>query len=124
TPPIVLLSPFQGNKLAPALSPDGRFVAFSSRYPEGVGEADIWIKSVDGESLRRLTDTPEFTETSPVWSPDGREIAFLRVGKGVFVVTTSGRTERRVAGTGTATWVRWGADRHSILVRDHEADEP
>src|SRR5262249_51236288 len=115
TPPIMLLTPFQGNKVAPALSPDGRFVAFSSIFPEGGGKADIWIKSMDGETLRLLTDTPEFTETSPAWSPDGREIAFLRAGKGVFVVPESGGTERRIAETGT--WVRWAADRNSILVR-------
>jgi Tol biopolymer transport system component len=69
-----------------------------------------------------LTDTPEFTETSPAWSPDGREIAFLRAGAGVFVVSESGEDERRIAGSGT--WVRWTADRESVLVRDREADEP
>src|SRR5581483_4856927 len=43
----VLITSFPGNKVAPAISPDGRFLAFSSKGPENSGAADIWIKSIE-----------------------------------------------------------------------------
>ncbi len=121
-PHLVSITPFQSNKQAPALSPDGRFVAFSSRGPENSGGADIWVKAVDSEALRRLTATPQFTETSPAWSPDGREIAFIRAGEGVFIVPASGGTERKVSESGI--WTAWAPDGKSILIRDREGDAP
>ena len=56
----------------PALSPDGRFVAFSS---DRAGNPDIWVIGVDGTGLRRVTDDPA-ADTSPTWSPSGGQIAF------------------------------------------------
>jgi len=38
---------------------------------------DIWIVNPDGSGLTRLTDASE-PEWGPVWSPDGRQIAFVR----------------------------------------------
>jgi WD40 repeat protein len=120
---LIRVTTFQGNKLAPALSPDGRFLAFSSKGPEDSGRADIWIKAVDGESLRRLTQTPDYAETSPAWSPDGHEIAFVRPGHGVFVVSQAGDSpERRISASGT--WVDWASDGKSVLIRDREGDAP
>jgi len=118
----IRVTTFQGNKLAPALSPDGQFLAFSSRGPENSGKADIWIKAIDGEALSRLTATPDFTETSPAWSPDGREIAFVRAGQGVFIMPRSGGAERRVSVSGA--WVDWVPDGKSVLIRDREGDAP
>ncbi|SCL54400.1 component of the Tol biopolymer transport system [Micromonospora eburnea] len=56
----------------PALSPDGRRVAFTS---DRAGSADIWVVGVDGAGLRRLTDHPA-EDSWPTWSPDGTRIAF------------------------------------------------
>jgi Tol biopolymer transport system component len=94
------------------LSPDGNLVVFSWRNN---GPPDLYIKSVDSEVQRRLTDTPE-PEFSPAWSPDGREIAFLRGGKGVFTVAALGGVERRVAETGSR--VTWSSDAKSLFVGD------
>lgn len=52
----------------PAISPDGKQVAFSY-------QGDIWRMKIDGSDLRRLT-IHEAYETNPVWSPDGLQIAF------------------------------------------------
>src|SRR5262249_29618266 len=38
---VVNITPFLGSKIAPALSPDGRFVAFSYNGPEGKRNPDI-----------------------------------------------------------------------------------
>ncbi|MFU8850484.1 VWA domain-containing protein [Micromonospora sp. SL1-18] len=56
----------------PALSPDGRRVAFTS---DRAGSADIWVIGIDGSGLRRLTDHPA-EDSWPTWSPDGARIAF------------------------------------------------
>jgi TolB protein len=52
-------------------SPDGRSIAI-----EALG--DLWLVSTSSGAVRRLTDTPEIQEVSPVWSPDGRWLAFGR----------------------------------------------
>lgn len=59
----------------PAWSPDGRKIAFVSDR-DGVGSSEIYVMSVDGGSLTRLTDTQD--NYSPAWSPDGTKLAYRR----------------------------------------------
>jgi len=121
---VVPLASLPGIEGPPTLSPDGNFVAFSWSDPKDGGPADIWIKSVDTEDRRRLTDTPVDAEANPAWSPDGREIAFVRRGKGlpggVFVASILGTAERKVSDSGKH--VGWAADSKSVLIRDREAE--
>ena len=116
------ITSFPGEKGPPAISPDGNLVAFSSSGPEGAGEADIWVKEVKGNALRRLTETPQFGERSPAWSPNGKEIAFVRDGQGVFIVSQAGGLERRVSTWGSL--VGWAPDGESVVIRDNEGDGP
>ena len=118
----VLITSFPGNKVAPAISPDGRFLAFSSKGPENSGAADIWIKSIETGALRRLTETAQLTETSPAWSPNGQQIAFVRIGQGVFVIPSSGGIERKISKSGT--YMDWMPDGKSVLIRDRDRDGP
>jgi len=39
---------------------------------------DIYTVAPDGGGLTRVTDTPGHVEHDPVWSPDGRRLAFIR----------------------------------------------
>ena len=111
------LAAYPGVEGPPALSPDGNLVAFAwSGGAEG-GLNDIYVKAVESEALRQLTQTPE-EETSPAWSPDGRSIAFVREGHGVFTISQLGGTERQVSVSGTH--VAWAGDSKSILIRDGE----
>jgi Tol biopolymer transport system component len=57
----------------PALSPDGKKVAFSSIQRDG--NSEIYVVNTDGTGLTRLTNRPE-TDVSPEWSPDGTMIVF------------------------------------------------
>lgn len=59
----------------PAISPDGRSIAFQSDRPGGRG---LWIIPAAGGPARRLPtpSVPYFAYLSPAWSPDGNRIAY------------------------------------------------
>ena len=94
----------------PALSPDGNFVAFNWTGPDFTANGDLWVKAVDGDALRRLTETPHANELYPSWSPDGRHIAFVRLesgqNRGIYLISALGGSERQVTNQGfKPTWL-------------------
>jgi TolB protein len=60
--------------ITPALSPDGRWLAFSSNRS---GAWDLYLLDLHNGDITRLTDNPHF-EASPSWSPDGNLLAYER----------------------------------------------
>lgn len=72
----------------PALSPDGRTLVYVG---EEAGQSDLYLRSLDGEIQRRLTNTRE-RESGAAISPDGRFLAYGRLratGGGAQVVVRS-----------------------------------
>lgn len=76
---------------SPAISPDGKTVAFSYK-------GDIWTVPANGGQARQITTNPAY-DANPVWSPDSRQIAFASSREGsldVYVVGKDGGVPRRV----------------------------
>jgi len=61
---------------SPRFSPDGKQLALTLRLPD----PDIWIYDLDRGALRRITFAPGEDEL-PIWSPDGKRIAFASNGR-------------------------------------------
>jgi Tol biopolymer transport system component len=101
TPSDIRITPLTsdgGEKQGPALSLDGELVAYSWAGPVD-DNWDIYVKGLGpGTSPLRLTENPA-RDRSPVWSPDGRQIAFVRdleEGSAVYTVPWPRGPERRL----------------------------
>ncbi len=68
----------QGSESQPAVSPDGRRVAFLWQQKDGKPPA-AWVKSLDREDPIRI-GSRDGRHSSPVWSPDGKALAYLWIG--------------------------------------------
>ena len=107
--PLTTLGPGRMPNLA--WSPDGRKLAF---LYSSCGQfcSNLYVVNSNGSGLRNLTSKlgaggygpGAGLASDPVWSPDGRKIAFVRVSKrlGVYVVNADG------SGGGTSRRSRWG----------------
>ncbi len=56
-------------------SPDGGKIAFSARGSKAA-KGEIFVMNADGSGIRQLTMHPAH-DSAPVWSPDGKRIAFI-----------------------------------------------
>ena len=108
-----------GNESSPSFSPDGAQVAFAWDG-EKQDNSDIYVKQIGVEPAYRLTNDPEI-DYSPVWSPDGRLIAFLREVSArktaIMLIPQRGGSERILAeidgavrGLGYGPFLSWTPD--------------
>lgn len=84
------------------ISPDGRTIAFAY-------QGDIWTVPATGGHATRLTSMPSY-DSSPVWSPDSRRIAFASDRHGnndIYIMDATGGQATRLT-TNSATEIPEG----------------
>ena len=78
----------------PDISPDGSSIVFIHAQNIDKDAWEIYIADVSGEHVQQLTDFKEARiKKGPVWSPDGRKIAFhadINEGAQIFVIDKNG----------------------------------
>src|SRR5215469_4829087 len=80
-----------GEKYTPSISPAGQHLAFT--WNGGAGHyLSIYVKLIGSEESLRLTKQASI-DFNPVWSPDGRYIAFCRIAQnepGIYIIPALG----------------------------------
>ena len=113
--------------VGPALSPDGRYLAFLSARE--LFSIDLFLADAKtGKVIRQLVSSDRdahfeslrFIESAGSWSPDGQRLAFVTFAKGdnhlSLVDVESGRTQHiRVPGIEAIINVSWSPDGRSIV---------
>ena len=93
---------------APAISPDGRSIAYRAR--RGDGMPLLWVRDLSSGDARSLPGTED--ASMPFWSPDGRDLGFF-AGVALKRVSASGGPVRVVVdnvGTFGGAGGAWGPD--------------
>jgi Tol biopolymer transport system component/DNA-binding winged helix-turn-helix (wHTH) protein len=122
---VVPLIGLRGYQATPAFSPDGTLVAF--RQSDGGKNSGIYAAVVGGEKSIQLTNDPG--DCCPTWSPDGRQIAFVRyLGNSFSIVTIPalGGSERRLyrGPDNLGGGLSWAPDGGSIAFSESHQSDP
>ena len=98
----------------PALSPDGRRVVFTVAHADAEHndyQAHLWLRNLGEHGRARQFTHHSKRDGHPLWSPDGRWLAFVssRTGhKEIWLIPTDGGEARRVTftphGAGNPSW--------------------
>jgi len=115
----------------PAISPDGRLVAYTGYDSTTKTSAisDLWVVGLDGSNARNLTDALDRDPESLRWAPDGNGIYFTAGDKGainVYLAPLRGDTRQLTEGMQVVSLnslAAAGRDLIGIGIRA-DADEP
>ena len=94
--------------VAPAVSPDGRAIAFTAM-------GDLWLLPVDGTPVQVTNDAA--VEIDPAWAPDGSQLAFSsdRAGRmDLWIHDFRTNEERQITDRGGVSGAAWSPDGNHI----------
>ena len=107
----------------PSISPDGRWAvvaASKADVAENRQAGDLWLYATDGSVERRLTADPG-DDNSPVFSPDGKSVAFVsrrgdeKAPPQIYVIGIDGGEAARVTDWPTGVGqIKWSPDGQHI----------
>jgi Tol biopolymer transport system component len=116
----ILKDPHYGEYI-PSFAPDGKTLVFSRGPATGSKGGGIYRAQTDGTGLTAITiSPPDVVDFAPVYSPDGREIAFVSIGRGgvliaVYLMNADGSDIHQL----TPSWIggdcpNWSPDGEKI----------
>src|SRR5262245_24153502 len=112
----------------PAISPDGKQIVFSRSWIDKVKDervSNLWIVDSDGARVRELT-SGTWRDSQPVWSPDGKRIAFMSDRDGTNQLHVMWVDTREVAQLThleqAPSGINWSPDGKAIAFTAFEAD--
>jgi Tol biopolymer transport system component len=85
-----------------------QWILFTARQP-GLGSEQIFRVQSSGKGLKQLTKGADASE-APAFSPDGKRIAFARVGAGIYTMNVDGTGLRAVTHNGRDSFPTWSPD--------------
>ena len=74
------------------------WVVFSA-HPEGTALQQLFRVQSDGHGLQQISKGAS-PATDPAFSPDGKRVVFVRLGKGIFSINLDGTGEKRLTKNG------------------------
>ena len=103
----------------PKISPDGKWVAYAVATPDMTANrnaSNLWIVSTSGGAPMQLTQSGH--DSSPEWSPDAKQLAFLSSREGnsqVYILSMDGGEAHAITHLSTgADLVKWSPDGKTI----------
>jgi Tol biopolymer transport system component len=105
-------------EMDPAISPDGKFVAFMSGAP---GSFHIFVRQIAGERSVDVSGSIGGEHARPNWSPDGSQIAFV-ANSSAYAVAATGGSPKILVQTPNApiTDVAWSPDGSRLAYANSE----
>jgi dipeptidyl aminopeptidase/acylaminoacyl peptidase len=104
----------------PQISPDGKRIVYVRQFADIMTDkrySNLWIVNADGTEHRPLT-TGNYSDASPRWSPDGRQIIYLsNRDSGTQIYRRwldGGQTAKLTNLTSTPAGIAWSPDGKSI----------
>jgi Tol biopolymer transport system component len=120
-PPLVRFTvtlPDQASAVGPpAVSPDGRRIAFDAGEPGG--RRQIWVRAMDELEAHPLAGTEGALR--PVWSPDSRFVAFMTGGK-LRKVDVAGGPPQTICDAPTGADGSWSSE--GVILFDGRGNDP
>jgi Tol biopolymer transport system component len=88
----------QASQLMPAISPDGSTMVIDRRDNPRIGNFELWVYDLKQGNASRFTNNSDlYSNTNPVWSPDGSRIAFYSArdnGRGIYQRAINGNEDQ------------------------------
>lgn len=94
---------------APGATPAPRWIVFSAHPGGATGPIQLMRVQTTGAGLQQIT-TGSKPATEPAFSPDGKRIAFARLGSGIFRMNLDGTGLRRVTSGVRDIYPVWSPD--------------